>query len=173
MNVILIVRFRHEKVDAFARENFWIECCLHGVARPKQGKPLQVLRFGSRTRCFDDADQWNRRLWRNVVEHDVRRICSDQSEIGTRPSKLGDSLEQIIGHASKIVCGHEIESLLQINAVNDEFRITPVASALAIKRDDPLIIIDRALRPEATDDSESFHFLTTNEHEATEMTKDE
>jgi len=92
----------------------------------------------------------------------VRRICSDQSEIGTCSCKFGDSSKQIISHAGKIVCSHEVESLLQINAVNDEFRITPAAGALAIKGDDLLIIIDRALRPKATDDSKSFHLLTTN-----------
>ena len=95
----------------------------------------------------------------------MRRICSDQAQIGTGPRKLGDSLQQIIAHVSELIRGHEIEALLQINAVNDEFRITAVVSALAIKRDQSLIIIDRALRPKATDDSKSFHLLDTNRHE--------
>src|SRR5437667_7791839 len=90
------------------------------------------------------------------------RICRDQAEICTRACKLADSFEQISGHAGEVVCVHEIESLLQINTRDDKFRITPVVSALAIQRDDPLIIIDRALRPEATDDSKSLHLQTTN-----------
>src|SRR5262249_37550044 len=35
MQVILVVRVRHEKLDSFARENFWKEIGLHRVARPK------------------------------------------------------------------------------------------------------------------------------------------
>ncbi len=61
-----------------------------------------------------------------------------------------------------IVRGHEIESLLQINAINDEFRITAVALPFAIKRDDVLIIFDRTLRPDTADNSKDLHLLTTN-----------
>ena len=81
---------------------------------------------------------------------------------GTSARKFADSLDQIIGHPSKVIRVHEIESLPQVNTRDDKFRITPVARSLSVKRDDLLIIIDRALGAEATDDSKSLHLVTTN-----------
>ena len=52
-----------------------------------------------------------------------------------------------------------------INAVDYELRITAIASALPIKRDDLPVIIDCAFRAEAANDSKSLHVLTTNGHE--------
>ena len=92
----------------------------------------------------------------------MRRIRSDQSEIGSGASELPDFFEQIPGHAGKITCGHEIQALLQINAVNDELRVTAVALPLAIELDGPPVIIERAFRTEAADNSKSFHWLITD-----------
>ena len=90
----------------------------------------------------------------NVFNHELTRINT----------KFSDCLQQIISHAGKLVCVHEIKSPPEINADNDEFRVMPIASAFTINRDDLLIIIDRAFRPKATDHSESFHLLTANRH---------
>ena len=90
------------------------------------------------------------------------RVCRDQAEVCTGPCEFTDPLKQIIGHAGEVIRVHKIESLLQIHAINDELRITPVAGALAIKRDDSLIIIDRAFRPKAANYSKGLHFLSRN-----------
>src|SRR5207249_9761229 len=125
---------------------------------------LQSTRLGVRARAFDNADQRNQRLRRNLIEDNMRRVCRDQAEVCTGPCEFADFLNQVIGHAGEVIRGHEIESLLQINAINDEFRITPVAGALAIKRDDSLIIIDRAFRPKAANYSKGLHLLATGRH---------
>src|SRR6267142_2963531 len=91
------------------------------------------------------------------------RIRGDQAEISTGASQLPDFFEQIYGHAAKIVGRHEVESRLEINTDDDEVRITPVARALAIKRDDSLIIIDRAFRPKAANNSKGLHLLATGQ----------
>src|SRR5262249_29901042 len=118
--------------------------------------------FGSSTRCFDETDQRNRRLRRDLIEDNMRCIRRDQTEICAGARKFVDRLKQVIGHAGEVARVHEIEALPQIDTVDDKFRITPVAGALPIKRDDPLVIIDRAFRPKATDDPKSLHLLTTN-----------
>src|SRR4029077_13947585 len=92
----------------------------------------------------------------------MRRVCRNQAEGSTSPRELADFLKQVIGHAGKVFCLHEIQSLLHINAVDYELGITPIASALAIERDDFPIIINRAFRAEAANDSKSLHVLTTN-----------
>src|SRR4029077_2869200 len=92
----------------------------------------------------------------------MRRVCRNQPEGSTGPRKLAKFLKQVIGHAGKVFCLHEIQSLLHINAVDYELGITPIASALAVKRDDFPVIINRALRAEAANDSKSLHVLTTN-----------
>src|ERR1043166_3422950 len=98
-----------------------------------------------RTRC----EAYSLRLLRNLLP----------------PGHSAQCLEQIIRHAAQLVGVHEIESLPEVNTDNDEFRVMPICSVLAIKRDDPLVIINRAFRPKATDDSKCFHLLTTNRHE--------
>jgi len=60
---------------------------------------------------------------------------------------------------------HEIDSLLEIDAINDEFRITTVALPFPIERHDRPVILDRAFRSHAADHSEGLHFPTTNRHE--------
>src|SRR5262249_15245866 len=92
----------------------------------------------------------------------MRRVCRDQAEGCTGPRELADFLKQVFGHASEVVCLHEIQSLLHINAVDYELRITAIASALAIERDDFPVIINRAFRAEAANDSKSLHVLTKN-----------
>src|SRR4030095_6223078 len=160
MNVSLIFRARHEKLDSFSRENFWIKSGLHGVARPEQGEPVQRSRLRRCTSCFDDTDQWIWCLRRDLVEHNMRRVRRNEAESCTGPRELADFLHQVIRHSSEVVCIHEVESLFQINAVNYELRITPIAGALAIERDDLFVIINRAFRAEAANDSESLHVLT-------------
>src|SRR5206468_8416635 len=162
MNVSLILRAWHEKLDSFSRENLRIEGSLHGVARSEQGEPFQLLRFDRRTCCFHDTDQRNRRLRRDLVEHNLGRVCRDEAKGCTSPRELADFLKQIISHARKVVCLHEIQSLFQTNTVDYELRITPIASALPIKRNDSPVIIDRTFRAEPANDSKSLHLLTTN-----------
>ena len=111
--------------------------------------------------------KWNRRPGGHLVEHDVRRVCRDQAEGSTGARELADFIYKIIRHPGEVVRSHEVESLLQINAVNYELRITPIAGALAIERYDFPVIINRAFRAEAANDSKSLHVLTTNGHEYT------
>src|SRR5438552_6032122 len=160
MNVSLILRVWHKKLDSFSRENLRIKISLHGVARPEQGEPFQISRFGCHTCCFHNTDQRNRRLGRNFIENDMRRVRRNQAEGCTSLREFADFLEQILSHTGEITCIHEIESLLQVNAVNDELGVTPIARSLAVKRDDPFVIIDRAFRAEAANDSKSLHMLT-------------
>ena len=101
-------------------------------------------------------------LGRNLVEHNVRRVCGDYSEICAGPREFADCLEQVIGHAAQVVCVHEVESLSQVNANDDKFRIMPVAGALAKKCDYPLVIVQCAFRSKAADDPKRFHLLITN-----------
>src|SRR5215471_7684828 len=44
-----------------------------------------------------------------------------------------------------------------------------LAGALAIQRDDSLVIIECAFRAEPADDAKRLHLVTTNEHECCEM----
>src|SRR6266545_2597262 len=162
MNISLILRRWHEKLDSLSRENLWIKSSLHGVARSEQGEPIQLPRFRRCTSCFYDTDQWNWRLGRDVVENDVRRVCRDQAESCAGSRELADFLNYVIRHPGEIVCLHEIESLFQINAVNDELRVTAILRSPPVKRDDPRVIINRAFGTEAANDSESLHVLTTN-----------
>jgi len=136
---------------------------LHCETRPEQREPFQLPRFGSCTRCFDNTEQWNRRLGRELIENNMRRVCRDQAEVCTGPCEFADFPKQVVGHPVEVVRGHEIESLLQINAINDEFRITTVALPFAIKRDDVSVIFDRTFRPDAADNSKDLHFLIKNE----------
>ena len=89
-------------------------------------------------------------------------VSRDQTKGCASSCKRANFLHQVIGHPGQVVRIHEIESPLQANAVNDELWITPVAGALAIKRDDSSVIINGAFRTEATDDSERLHVLITN-----------
>src|SRR5439155_17820453 len=52
---------------------------------------------------------------------------------------------------------HEIEPFLQVDAINNELRIAAVALTFAIHRDDVLVVVDRALRPDTADHAQSFH----------------
>src|SRR5437868_6395586 len=162
MNVILILGTWYTEVNSFARENVSIKIGLHRVTGAKQSQPFQISRFSCYACGFYDTDQRYRGLRRDAIKHDVRRICRNQAKICTCASKLPDCLKQIISHASQIVCVHESQSLLQIYAVNNEPRITSVADAFSIQRDNSLIVIECAFRPQSADDSQSLHFLTTN-----------
>src|SRR5262249_34414691 len=57
---------------------------------------------------------------------------------------------------------HEVESLSQVNANDDKFRIMPAAGPLAKTGDYPLVIVQCTFRAEAADDPKRFHLLTTN-----------
>src|ERR1700757_465019 len=92
----------------------------------------------------------------------MRRVCRDQAKGCTGPRELANFFKQVIGHAGKVICLHQIQSLLHIYAVDDELGITPIAGALAIERDDFPVIINRAFRAEAANDSKSLHRLTAN-----------
>src|SRR5260370_5156653 len=94
----------------------------------------------------------------------MRRVWRDKAEVCAGPCEFADFLKQVIGHAGEIIRGNEIDSFLQIDAINDELRITAVAPPRAVELDDVLVIFDRALRAEAADDSEGLdcfrlHFL--------------
>ena len=99
---------------------------------------------------------------RDLVEHNMGRVCGDYSEICACPREFVDAFEQVIGHAAQVVCVHEVESLSQVNANDDKFRIMPVAGALAKKCDYPLVIVQCAFRSKAADHPKGFHLLTTN-----------
>src|ERR1700732_3343306 len=90
------------------------------------------------------------------------RVCRDQAEICTGPCEFVDFLKQVIGHAGKIIRGNEIDSLLQIDAINDELRITAVGPPRAVELDNALVIFDRALQAEADDHPENFHLDFSN-----------
>src|SRR4029077_9788279 len=92
----------------------------------------------------------------------MRRVCGDYSEICARPREFVDAFKQVIGHAAQVICVHEVESLSQVNANDDKFRIMPVAGALAIKCYYPLVIIQCAFRSKAADHSKRFHLLITS-----------
>jgi len=98
-----------------------------------------------------------------LIEDNMRRVCRDQAEVCTSPCESADFLKQVVGHPVEVIRGREIESLLQIDAINDEFRITTVALSFAIERDDVPVIFDRTLRPDAADNSKDLHFLIKNE----------
>src|SRR6266566_4571978 len=93
----------------------------------------------------------------DLIENNMRRVCRDQAEVCTGLREFADLLEQVIGHASEVIRSHEIEPLLQINAIDDELRITTVALPLAIEHDDRPVIFDRAFRSEAANNSKNFH----------------
>src|SRR5207249_7354066 len=89
-------------------------------------------------------------------------VHSNQAKGCTSLRESADFLEQILSHTGEIVCVHEIESFLHVNAVDDELRITAIRRPLPVKRDDSPVIIDCAFRAEAANDSESPHLLTRN-----------
>src|SRR5262249_30078879 len=69
-------------------------------------------------------------------------------------------LEQKISHTTEVVCLHEIEALLQINAVNYELRIAAIARPLPVEVNNSSVIINRAFRTDAANDSKNLHVLT-------------
>src|SRR6266403_2258300 len=85
------------------------------------------------------------------------RVCCDQSEVRAGAAEFLDFLYDGLNEAWQIVRDHELPHFVQIDAVDEKLRVTAVAGALAVKRDDRVIIIDRAFRSEAADDSKGLH----------------
>ena len=87
----------------------------------------------------------------------MRRVGGDDSKFRAGARKFLDLAQKKFRHAGEVVRFQEIDSLLEVDAVNDELRVTAVAFPVAIHRDDVLVVVDRALRPDAADHAQSFH----------------
>ncbi len=94
---------------------------------------------------------------RNLVEGQVRSVRCDQSEVRAGAGKLLDFLYDRFDEALQIVGDHEVPHFIQVDAVDEELRVTAVAGAFAVKRNDRTVILHRAFRPNAADDSKGLH----------------
>jgi len=65
--------------------------------------------------------------------------------------------EILTHHAGEIVSFEKIDSLLKIDAVDDELRIMTIRFSFAIQRDDVFIVIERTLRSDTADHAQRFH----------------
>src|SRR6266446_149785 len=134
MNEILIGGIGPDNLDIFARERFSEELAVH------------------RESCSEKGDARS-----DQVKGNVRRIGGDETKIGASPRQFLDLGQKIIGQTRQVIRGHWSANFIEIDAVDEKFRVSVVGNTLAIKPDDRRIVIESALRPEAAKDAQSFH----------------
>src|SRR5574341_178959 len=158
MNIVLVLRAGDDESDALPREYIRVEMSLHGEARANQTNSGDAPSHGGLAGRFDDTDQRNWRAALNLVEDDVRGTGRQQAESGPTLRQFFHLADQIIRHCGQFVRPDQIQHLGQVNAVDDDRRITPVRLLSAIRLNDQPIIRNGRLWPDPADDSESLHY---------------
>src|SRR5204862_1801546 len=127
----------------FAREDFLIEAALHRETSAEEPYALQLALGRRPARGLDDADERDGRGAPDLVEHDVRGVGGKQPVRRAGPREAADFLEHVRCQTRQVVRADELQGSYQIDAVDDDGRITPVRPALPIGRDEKPVIIDR------------------------------
>src|SRR5258708_2364432 len=87
----------HNETDSRPLELLRIEAGAHGESGSEQARALQAKRFGM-VRCgADDAQKRDRGSALDFVEYEVRRVRSDESEVGAGVDELIQGCGDVIG----------------------------------------------------------------------------
>src|SRR5207253_5180075 len=140
-----------------ACRNSLVADALHGEAPSEQSQPFALSGDRFPAGGLDDADERDGRGALDLVEHDVRRVGGQQPVRRAGPREAADFLEHVRGQTRQVVRADELQGLCEIDAVDDDGRITPVRPALPIGRDEEPVIIDRGFRTDAADDADQLH----------------
>src|SRR5450432_139245 len=81
---------RYDNVKSVARAYVRIEVALHGETCAHEGQSAQPAALGLLRANFDDAEERNRRLRRELVEHDVSGVRRNRDEIHASAGKPPD-----------------------------------------------------------------------------------
>src|SRR6267378_2971192 len=73
------------------------------------------------------------------------------------PCVAPDFVEHVRGQARQVVRADELQGFCQVDAVDDDGRITPVRPALPVSGNEEPVIIDRGFRTDAADDADQLH----------------
>jgi hypothetical protein len=127
---------------------------------PKSARRRSPRVRGELGRRFHDAEQWQTNALLQFVEHEMRRVGGDEREVRARSCQPIDLACEIIHHLRELLRREPLDQLRVVDAVDDQRRRPPVWMAALIPGDQPLVILDRRLRPSAADNSKGLHGST-------------
>src|SRR5260221_9208415 len=87
----------------------------------------------------------------------MRSVRRDESEVSSSFWETIDFRNKKLGNIIEFSREHVINERRGIDAVDNHCRITCIGCALAVRRDDSLVILDRGFGARAADDADCLH----------------
>ncbi len=104
-----------------------------------------------------DAEKRDSRPVLDLVEHEVRSIRGDKTKVCACTRQHFQAGGKIIGQFVKAPCIEHGNALIDVEAVDDQVRISPAGLPGAIARDDRAIVVDSGLGPKPSDHADGSH----------------
>jgi hypothetical protein len=99
----------------------------------------------------------NRRSALDFIEHEVRRVRSDECDLGARSREAFDRGGNVVRQAGKIVRVQHRDSAIDVEAVDQEVRRAPVGHPGAVAIEDKAVVFDGGFWTDPADDAEGLH----------------
>ena len=157
VNDRLFSLIRRNQLDSGPDEYLWEKAGSHGKAGAEQPDPCIPQTSHMLAGCLHDAEHRNRRSALDFIEHEVRRVRSDECDLSARSRQAFDRGGNVVRQAGKIVRVQHRDSAVDVEAVDQEVRRAPVGHPGAVAIEDKAIVFDRRFRTDPADDAEGLH----------------
>src|SRR5579864_5768234 len=157
MDKVLFFNVRDDDCHTGSCKCFLVEARLHGETSAEKPESLESMRERKIAGGLHDAHQRNWRDRSQLVEHKVRGVRRQQSEIGARSRESRNALQKIFDEAPPVGSACEHQETIYIDAVDEQRWVAIVPRSLAKPGNKQPIILDGRLGSDTADDPESPH----------------
>src|SRR5260370_20918944 len=128
-----------------------VEARSHSKARSKQAHLLQAERLGVITSDAHNAEKRDSLTPLDLVENEMRRVRCDETKVRSCTHQHLHTGGKIVGQLAEPPSIKQRDPLINIEAVDDHLRISPIRLDGAKAPNDGSIIVNRRFRPKPAD----------------------